>query len=85
MTNKVIHVLGNGDKASYYQEQPRHGMKLLCNMPPFEVPAKEVYATCMVDFKMMAALTEGSFILINICGYWAHVLESGCMIDPHSI
>jgi len=60
MTNKVIHVLGNGDKASYYQEQPRHGMKLLCNMPPFEVPAKEVYATCMVDFKMMAALTEGS-------------------------
>jgi hypothetical protein len=39
---------------------------LLCNMPPFEVPAKEVYATCMVDFKMMAALTEGS---INIDQY----------------
>ena len=64
MTNKVIHVIGNGDKAPYYLEKPRHGMKLLCNMPPFEVPPKEVYATCMVDFKMMAALTEGS-ISIN--------------------
>ena len=60
MTNKVIHVIGNGDKAPYYLEEPRHGVKLLCNMPPFEVPPKEVYATCMVDFKMMSALTEGS-------------------------
>src|SRR6056300_146504 len=58
--SKVIHVLGNGDKAYYYQREPRKGMKLLCNMPPFELDPKEVYATCMVDFKMMMALTEGS-------------------------
>lgn len=58
--DKTIHVIGNGDKAHYYQNEPRFGMKLLCNMPPFEIPAKEVYATCMVDFKMMMALTEGS-------------------------
>ena len=57
---KVIHVIGNGDKAVYYNEEKREGMKLLCNMPPFEVPPNEVYATCMVDFKMMKALTEGS-------------------------
>lgn len=29
-------------------------------MPPFEIPPNDVYGTCMVDFKMMAALTEGS-------------------------
>lgn len=60
MTSKVVHVLGNGDKAHYYQREKRKGTKLLCNMPPFEVDPKEVYATCMVDFKMMMALTEGS-------------------------
>ena len=57
---KIVHVLGNGDKAHYYQREPRKGVKLLCNMPPFEIPSNEVYATCMVDFKMMMALTEGS-------------------------
>lgn len=57
---KVVHVLGNGDKATYYQAEKRVGTKLLCNMPPFEMDPKEVYATCMVDFKMMMALTEGS-------------------------
>ena len=57
---KVIHVIGNGDKAIYYQKEKRDGMKILCNMPPFEISPKEVYATCMVDFKMMMALTEGS-------------------------
>lgn len=60
---KVVHVLGNGDKAGYYNEEERKGMLLLCNMPPFAVPSEKVYATCMVDFKMMAALTEGSLKL----------------------
>ena len=58
--SKVFHVIGNGDKASYYLREQRIGTKLLCNMPPFEVPSSDVYGTCMVDFKMMAALTEGS-------------------------
>lgn len=61
--SKVIHILGNGDKAFLYQREKRVGTKLLCNMPPFEVDRKEVYATCMVDFKMMMALTEGSIKL----------------------
>lgn len=56
----MVHVLGNGDKAHYYNEAPRKGVKLLCNMPPFELDPNEVYGTCMVDFKMMMALTEGS-------------------------
>lgn len=60
---KVFHVIGNGDKAHLYQKQQRQGTKLLCNMPPFEIPRNEVYATCMVDFKMMSALTEGSIQL----------------------
>lgn len=57
---KIFHIIGNGDKASYYLREKRQGTKLLCNMPPFEMNPKEVYATCMVDFKMMMALTEGS-------------------------
>ena len=60
MPTKVVHVLGNGDKAVYYEREKRVGTKILCNMPPFELDPKEVYATCMVDFKMMMALTEGS-------------------------
>jgi|TARA_R110000796_G_scaffold13498_2_gene43611 hypothetical protein len=60
---KICHVIGNGDKAHYYNEKPRKGMKLLCNMPPFEIDTKEVYATCMVDFKMMMALTKGELAL----------------------
>lgn len=61
--SKIVHVIGNGDKAHYYQREERKGLKLLCNMPPFEISPKEVFATCMVDFKMMMALTEGSIKL----------------------
>ena len=39
------------------------GKLLVCNMPPFELTAKEVHATCMVDFKMMNALTKGQIQL----------------------
>jgi hypothetical protein len=66
MGNKIFHVIGNGDKSIYYLREKRIGTKLLCNMPPFDIPKDDVYATCMVDFKMMAALTEGS---INIDQY----------------
>lgn len=60
---RVVHVIGNGDKADLYQRERREGMKLICNMPPFEIDPKEVYATCMVDFKMMMALTKGEIAL----------------------
>ena len=61
MTDK-IHLIGNGDLAVLFKKQKdTKGLKVICNMPPFEV--YNVYATCMVDFKMMKALQEGSLQL----------------------
>jgi hypothetical protein len=56
---KVVHVIGNGNNASLYKPAP--GLKITCNLPPFEV--QDVYATCIVDFKMMKAMHEGSVIV----------------------
>lgn len=53
-----VNVLGNGDH-NFLFDRGTEGKLLVCNMPPFEIPKKEVHATCMVDFKMMAALAEG--------------------------
>lgn len=53
---RVVHIIGNGDNAQMYK--PSKGIKLTCNLPPFEVP--NAYATCIVDFKMMRAMAEGS-------------------------
>ena len=67
MTKKV-YILGNGDMAQMMPESVRYerdGKLIICNQPPFEV--QNVYATCIVDFKMMAALTEGS---INLDAYY---------------
>jgi hypothetical protein len=60
---KVAHVIGNGDSASFYK--PAKGIKVTCNLPPFAV--ENVYTTCMVDFKMMAAINEGS---VEVPGEW---------------
>ena len=54
---RVVHVIGNGDSSSLYTRETRKGLKLCCNQVPFEVPDK--WATVMVDFKMMDALTRG--------------------------
>jgi hypothetical protein len=59
MTKRVVHLIGNGDMAPMYK--PAKGIKVTCNMPPFQVA--DVYATVMVDFKMMKALSEGSLRL----------------------
>lgn len=53
-----VNVLGNGDHNFLFQ-RGTEGKLLVCNMPPFEIPKKEVHASCMVDFKMMMALAEG--------------------------
>jgi hypothetical protein len=53
-----VNVLGNGPSAGMFQRGAK-GKLLICNMPPFAIPRKEVWATCMVDFKMMMALQEG--------------------------
>lgn len=58
--SNIWHILGNGDKAIYYnQRKQKEGKLLLCNMPPFDVD-KKPYGTMMVDFKMMMALDEGT-------------------------
>jgi len=60
---RTIHVIGNGDNAGLYK--PTKGIKITCNLPPFSVP--DAYGTCMVDFKMMAAMREGS---VQVPGDW---------------
>lgn len=61
--SRVAHVIGNGDNAVMYK--PSKGLKVTCNVPPFAVEG--VYTTCLVDFKMMKAMTEGS---VTIPGEW---------------
>lgn len=53
---KVIHIIGNGDNAHLYK--PAKGLKIACNLPPFDI--SNIFVSCMVDFKMMKAITEGS-------------------------
>ena len=57
---KRVNILGNGDSAGMFK-RGTSGKLLVCNMPPFEITRNEVHATCMVDFKMMKALTNGDF------------------------
>jgi hypothetical protein len=64
---KKLYILGNGDSAQLMPQSirfEREGKLIVCNLPPFEVG--NVYAACVGDFKMMAALTEGS---VNLDGY----------------
>ena len=64
MSKKVVHVIGNGMMAQLFDHNAK-GLRLCCNLAPF--PVENVYASCIVDFKMMRALTEGS---IQIPGKW---------------
>ena len=66
MTKKV-HILGNGDSNSLMPQNVRDaedGKVLICNIPPFAIP--KAYACCMVDFKMMKNLTDGT---VNLDSY----------------
>ena len=63
--SRVVHVIGNGDSADLYNNKERKGLKLTCNLPPF--PVENVYGSCIVDFKMMKAITEG---VIDVPGEW---------------
>jgi len=62
---RVVHIVGNGDNAHFYNEAPRKGLNLTCNIPPF--PVENAYGTIIVDFKMMKAITEGE---IEAPGNW---------------
>ena len=58
---RIVQIIGNGDNASLYNDAPRKGLILTCNIPPF--PVENAYGTVMVDFKMMRALTLGELTL----------------------
>ena len=75
---RVVHVLGNGDNAALYQKEPRKGLKLLCNLPPFSVP--DAYASCIVDFKFMKAVTEG---VLDCPGEWILGMRPKIWMDKH--
>jgi len=61
--SKVAHLIGNGKSSALYK--PQKGLKITCNVPPFEVA--NCYTTVMVDFKMMKAINEGS---VQVSGDW---------------
>ena len=75
---KTVHVVGNGDQAHLYNKQPRKGLKLTCNLPPF--PVADAYATIIVDFKFMAAMTEGS---VWAPGDWILGFRPKMWMDKH--
>jgi hypothetical protein len=60
---RVAHIIGNGDNAPMYK--PAKGLKITCNLPPFTV--ENCYTTCIVDFKMCMAITDGS---VTVPGDW---------------
>jgi len=62
---RVVHVIGNGDSCHLYEKNKRTGLKLTCNIAPF--PVQDVYASCIVDFKMMKSITFGE---IDVPGEW---------------
>ena len=64
MTEKVIHVIGNGDNAVWFDNASK-GKKLVCNKPMVDV--RNPYATCIVDFKMMKAIADG---VVTVPGDW---------------
>ena len=59
---RSVHVIGNGDWVHLYTRRERKGLNLTCNLAPFPYP-KNHYATCIVDFKMMKAMTEGTVVV----------------------
>ena len=62
---RVVHIIGNGDSSFLYNEAPRKGLKLGCNQIGFNVPDK--YATIIVDYKFMDAMTRGGIV---VPGQW---------------
>jgi len=58
--SRTIHIIGNGDQAQRFNHKVK-GARLTCNLPPF--PVHNVHATCIVDYKMMFAMSEGSVVV----------------------
>jgi len=76
---RTVHIVGNGDAALFYHEAPRKGLKLTCNLPPFEV--QNVFATTIVDFKMMNAMAKGEIV---VPGQWILGMRPKIFLDRNS-
>lgn len=63
---RTVHVIGNGDWVHLYTRKERKGLNLTCNLAPFPYPDNH-YATCIVDFKFMNAMTRGE---VSVPGDW---------------
>ncbi len=81
----VVHIIGNG-KSSGYFDHSCEGVRITCNLPPMAID--NVFATCMVDFKMMRAIQEGS---VQVNGHWVlgqrpkiHMQKHGSFYIKHS-
>lgn len=85
----VAHIIGNGDNAVLFNNRCK-GLRIVCNLPPFEVT--NVFASVIVDFKMMMALTEGSvnldmydWVLGNRPRIWMDSRQSFYLKHAHRI
>ena len=58
---RVVHIIGNGNSSWLYNEKERKGLKLGCNQIGFEIQDK--FASCIVDYKFMQAMTAGQIVL----------------------
>jgi len=58
---KEAHLIANGLSAGLYKPAPKKDLIITCNLPPFAVD--NAYATCIVDYKMMFAMAEGSVVV----------------------
>ena len=63
---RTVHVIGNGDWVHLYTRKERKGLNITCNLAPFPYPDNH-YATCIVDFKFMNAMTRGE---VSVPGDW---------------
>jgi hypothetical protein len=61
---KVAHIIGNGKSSCLFNNRDI-GLRMTCNLPPFAID--NAYATTIVDFKIMKAITDGS---LDIPGEW---------------
>jgi len=75
---RVVHILGNGDSAPIYQHEERKGLKLTCNIPPFDIGA---YATCIVDFKFIDTIKKGE---IDPPGQWICGMRPKLYCEKHT-
>lgn len=61
--SKTVHIIGNGKSASFFDHNSK-GIRITCNLPPMAI--NNVFATVLVDFKVMRAIDEGSLQIPNL-------------------